>query len=69
MERHGRYDKEARVVKIGVLIIGSLYWDDEPPRPDWRAERLDCMHQEHVKGLCQVNRIHSKISVDYRWLI
>ena len=46
----GHDDKEARVVKIGVLIIGSLYWDDEPPRPGWRAERLDCMHPEHVKA-------------------
>ena len=38
------------MVKIGVLIIGLLYWDDEPPRPGWRAERLDYMHQEHVKA-------------------
>ena len=43
-------------MKIGVLIIGSLYWDDEPPRPGWRAERLDCMHQEHVKAPIRYGR-------------
>ena len=43
-------------MKIGVLIIGSLYWDDEPPRPSWRAERLDCMHQEHLKSPIRYGR-------------
>lgn len=35
--------------KLGVLIVGSLYWDLKAPRPRWRAERLDCPHQEQVK--------------------
>ena len=48
--------REARVVKIGVLIIGSLYWDGKPPRPGWRAERLDCMHKEHVKAPIRYGR-------------
>ena len=28
-------------VSIGMLIIGSLYWDDQPHRTQWRHERLD----------------------------
>ena len=47
--RQGREDQEATVVKLGVLIVGSLYWDLKPPRPRWRAERLDSAHQEHVR--------------------
>ena len=35
--------------KLGVLIVGSLYWDLKSPRPRWRAERLDCAHQEAVR--------------------
>lgn len=49
IERRSREDQDAQVVKLGVLIVGSLYWDVEPPRPRWRAERLDCAHQEHVR--------------------
>ena len=37
------------MVKLGVLIVGSLRWDPKPPRPRWRAERLDCAHQQHVR--------------------
>ena len=25
---------------IGILIVGSLYWDDQPHRQTWRTERL-----------------------------
>jgi hypothetical protein len=28
-------------LEAGVLIVGSLDWDEDPPRPAWRAERLD----------------------------
>ncbi len=28
-------------VSLGVLIVGSLYWDDQPHRSQWRHERLD----------------------------
>ena len=49
IEGQDRNDQEAQVVKIGVLIVGSLYWDLESPRPRWRAERLDCAHQERVR--------------------
>ncbi|MDE0130188.1 MAG: hypothetical protein OXQ86_11600 [Gammaproteobacteria bacterium] len=36
-------------MKIGVLIIGSLYWDDSPPRTAWRSERLNCVRQHQVR--------------------
>ena len=32
IEQDGHDHKEARVVKIGVLIIGSLYWDEVVPQ-------------------------------------
>ncbi len=28
-------------VSLGMLIVGSLYWDDHPHRSQWRHERLD----------------------------
>lgn len=28
-------------LKVGVLIIGSLFWDSEQNRPAWRGARLD----------------------------
>src|SRR3546814_14186903 len=28
-------------MKCGILIIGSLYWDKENGRDDWRKRRLD----------------------------
>ncbi|TPW26561.1 hypothetical protein FJU08_22060 [Martelella alba] len=28
-------------MKCGILIIGSLYWDEENGRTDWRKRRLD----------------------------
>ena len=56
-------------MKIGVLIIGSLYWDDEPPRPGWRAERLDCMHHEHVKAPIRYGRRSQKRGNSYTMVL
>ena len=36
-------------MQIGVLIIGSLYWDDSKPRTAWRSERLDFEREERVR--------------------
>ena len=37
-------------MRIGVLIIGSLYWDNEPPiRGLWRTKRLDGCGREYVR--------------------
>ena len=39
----------ANDVQIGVLIIGSLYWDKSEPRAAWRNERLDFEREERVR--------------------
>ena len=36
-------------MRLGVLVIGSLYWDKCSPRPEWRNSRLDCQHLQRVK--------------------
>ena len=39
----------ANAVQIGVLIIGSLYWDESEPRTAWRGERLDFEREKRVR--------------------
>ena len=36
-------------MKIGALIIGSLYWEDSQHRRNWRREHLDMDTHYHVK--------------------
>ena len=36
-------------LRIGILAIGSLYWDRSAHRSQWRRERLDCEGQQYVK--------------------
>ena len=36
-------------MRIGVLVIGSLYWDSCAPRPEWRNSHLDCERSQRVK--------------------
>ena len=43
-------------MQIGVLIIGSLYWDDSAPRCAWRTERLDPKGQLRVKAPIRYGR-------------
>ncbi|MDE2773579.1 MAG: hypothetical protein OXI46_07715 [Gemmatimonadota bacterium] len=52
-----------------MLIIGSLYWDSAPPRPRWRAERLDCMHREHVRVPIRYGRRSTKRGDTYTMVI
>ena len=44
-------DSEKREVnfRIGVLLIGSLYWSRKKHRKGWRHERLELSGKEHVK--------------------
>ena len=35
-------------MRVGILIIGSLYWDHDQPRPAWRRERLCVAERERV---------------------
>ena len=36
-------------LRIGILVIGSLYWDSSPHRSQWRRQHLNCDGQQHVK--------------------
>lgn len=36
-------------MRIGLLIIGSLYWDPSPVRKRWRQARFGCGGQHRVK--------------------
>ena len=48
---------EADEVKIGVLIIGSLFWDPSDPRKKWRCERLDpLVAKRHVRAPIRYGR-------------
>ena len=57
------------MVKLGVLIVGSLYWDPTPPRPRWRAERLDSAHQEHVRVPIRYGRRSSTRGDSYTMVV
>ena len=57
------------MVKLGVLIVGSLYWDLKPPRPRWRAERLDSAHQEHVRVPIRYGRRSSTRGDSYTMVV
>lgn len=52
-----------------MLIIGSLYWDPAPPRPRWRAERLDCMQREPVRVPIRYGRRSAKRGDTYTMVI
>ena len=43
-------------VKIGVLIIGSLYWDDLTHRDKWRRARLCLDAKRHVRAPIRYGR-------------
>ena len=38
------------MMKCGILIIGSLYWDDEPGRIDWRERQLKMAESIRVRA-------------------
>ena len=37
------------MIQIGVLIIGSLYWDMKKHRSKWRRKHLECQHLRYVR--------------------
>lgn len=48
-------------MRLGVLIIGSLLWEQRPHRSEWRSRRLNILEQTPVKvpiryGRCSRNR-------------
>src|SRR5258708_994055 len=40
----------------GILIMGSLLWDRDKVRQQWRDERLDCMQSELVSAPIRYGR-------------
>ena len=52
-------------MQIGVLIIGSLYWDDSAPRCAWRNERLDPKGQQRVRVPIRYGRRATKRGNSY----
>lgn len=52
-------------VSIGVLIIGSLYWDDQPHRNRWRGERLDISESRSVRAPIRYGRRSHKRGNSY----
>ena len=43
----------------GVLIIGSLYWDKEKIRIDWRDTHLDFTNARHISAPIRYGRVSS----------
>ena len=41
-------DLEGNGFSLGVLVIGSLYWENKPKRKKWRRERLNLKHKQYV---------------------
>ena len=53
------------MLNIGVLIIGSLYWDNKAHRTKWRRERLDCEVQQRVNVPIRYGRLSSSRGNSY----
>ena len=47
-------------MRAGVLIVGSLFWDDLDVRRRWREERLDLDQTSHVAAPIRYGRVSSK---------
>ena len=56
-------------MQIGVLIIGSLYWDDSKCRPAWRSERLNLEREERVRVPIRYGRRSKKRGNTYTMVI
>lgn len=48
-------------MRIGVLIIGSLYWDGSAARCQWRHDRLGCGGQRKVRAPIRYGRKSSSL--------
>ena len=42
--------------RVGILIIGSLYWDKAKHRCDWRRDRLDHCGKRYVRAPIRYGR-------------
>jgi hypothetical protein len=52
-------------MEAGVLIVGSLDWDEAPPRPSWRESRLDHAKQFLVSAPIRYGRKSRKRNNTY----
>ena len=50
----GGYKKDT--MRIGILIVGSLYWDGSATRCQWRRDRLSCSGQRTVRAPIRYGR-------------
>ena len=53
---HKRERAEGNSHSLGILIIGSLYWDVKEDRPSWRKSRLRMKEQFRVKAPIRYGR-------------
>ena len=49
-------DAAGNGLSLGVLIIGSLYWDCNRKREEWRRERLDLNYEQYVRAPIRYGR-------------
>ena len=52
-------------LSLGVLIIGSLYWDCDSKRKEWRRERLDLNHKQCVRAPMRYGRCSRRRGKSY----
>ena len=59
-------DGSDKRVRVGVLIIGSLYWDNKEHRKEWRRERLvDLDKKEYVHAPIRYGRLSRSRGCSY----
>jgi len=46
-------------LRVGILVVGSLYWDNTPARKLWRAERLTASKSLSVLAKIRYGRLSS----------
>lgn len=63
-------DGGGKTMRVGVLIIGSLYWDDKKTRKDWRRERLvDLGEKKHVRAPIRYGRLSRSRGCSYTMVL
>ena len=59
-------DGSDKKVRVGVLIIGSLYWDDKEHRKEWRHDRLVALDdRQHVRAPIRYGRLSRSRGCSY----
>lgn len=56
-------------MRCAILIIGSLWWDEEKERPKWRSERLDADAHQTVKARIRYGRKSGSRSNTYTMVL